>query len=205
MVKECRAGSSISFLIIASTGNMEFISSIGKFHESSENYKISDTLETIRQRGHKTVYLALIPGLWQESVETEGISAAATGIGLEVRDLFLQEERDAYTEGKAFLNKSENLDPNLKVKVKLLEMVDATIYSYMKGIWRDYSSVNSELTDSVFRAKHLLMSAVVPSFEANVWTSLHERMKEKLLSSELLDLAVIVNVESRYWFVDNMF
>ena len=183
---------------------MNFYSSIGKFHESTGKYEIPDMVSVIKEDGHDNVYISVMPGLWEEHDSTDEIRKQATAAGLESIDLFLPAEMDKYLNEKSFLLKSENSDPDLKVKIKLLEMVDATIYSYMKGFWKDPSSVNSELTDSVFRAKHLLMSAVVPSFELGVWKMWHNKMKEKLLKIEDNNIAVIVNVESRYWFMDNL-
>ncbi len=183
---------------------MEFFSTIGKFHESTENYTLEDLASAIQEKSFREVYSAVLPGIWESAIRTDEIKRRITGSGMGFHDLLSESEMEDYGNAKAALFEAENRDPDLKVKVKLLEIVDATIYSYMKGFWKDSQSVNSELTDGVFRAKHLLMSAVVTPFEISVWKEWHSRLKDRILSLDDKKIAVIVNVESRYWFVDNL-
>ena len=44
------------------------------------------------------------------------------------------------------------------VRKNIVDMIYSTIYAYLEGYWKDQETVNSEVTDALFRARRLLVS-----------------------------------------------
>lgn len=95
--------------------------------------------------------------------------------------------------------------PELSVKKNMLDLIDDTIYNYLASYWKDYDTVNSEVTDSLFRAKHKLSASVFYDLERNYWESLNSSIWNAIRQKQTGEKAAIIcNVERRYWFLDQM-
>lgn len=91
------------------------------------------------------------------------------------------------------------------VKKNILEMIETTINSYLEGYWKDFETVNSEVTDSLYRSKHKIISTMFWEMELATWNSMMEDLISRVekLAPGPRDV-ILVDVEKRYWFVDKL-
>ncbi len=95
--------------------------------------------------------------------------------------------------------------PELSVKKNMLDLIDDTIYNYLANYWRDFDTVNSEVTDTLFRAKHKLASTIFYEVEKEYWDAQNRRILEKLSEEKPGTRSLIITpVERRYWFMDHL-
>ncbi len=93
--------------------------------------------------------------------------------------------------------------PELSVKKNMLDLIDDTIYNYLANYWKDFDTVNSEVTDTLFRAKHKLASTIFYEVERDYWDAQNKRILEHLYEHKLgANSLVVSSVERRYWFMD---
>ncbi len=103
-----------------------------------------------------------------------------------------------------FFKKSINT-PEAAVKKNMIDLIDDTIYSYLSNYWRDWDTVNSEVTDSLFRAKHKLVESVFYELEHGFWHAQNKLIIDRILSGQPTGKSIIVSsVERRYWLVDRI-
>lgn len=100
----------------------------------------------------------------------------------------------------------ENLGtPELSIKKNMLDLIDNTIANYLAQYWKGPETVNSEVTDSLYRAKHKLFSSVFYDLEAEYWEERNQEILDKIKSDSPTDKSLIItSVESRYWFKDHL-
>ncbi|WP_075057421.1 hypothetical protein [Thermogymnomonas acidicola] len=92
-----------------------------------------------------------------------------------------------------------------RVKRNMLLMVSDTVESYLRSYWKDLRSLNSEVTDSMYRAKHRLFSSVVWDLERSCWEHVNEVALDRVRSFGYTERTLmVVDPELSYWFQDHM-
>ena len=95
--------------------------------------------------------------------------------------------------------------PEAAVKKNMIELIDDTIYSYLSNYWRDWDTVNSEVTDSLFRAKHKLVESVFYELEQGFWHAQNKLIMDRIMGGQPTGNSIIISsVERRYWLVDRI-
>jgi len=91
------------------------------------------------------------------------------------------------------------------VRKNIVDMIYSTIYAYLEGYWKDRETVNSEVTDALFRARRLLVSQIEGVEGDKKWESTHEKILHNIRRMKLGPTPVlVVPVESAFWFKDNL-
>lgn len=91
------------------------------------------------------------------------------------------------------------------VRKNIVDMIYSTIYAYLEGYWKDYDTVNSEITDALFRARRLFVSQSGGNQEDAKWEEHHQKILSNINRMSLGDNPVlVVPVESAFWFKDNL-
>ncbi len=91
------------------------------------------------------------------------------------------------------------------VKKNIMEMIGTTIQSYLEGYWKDSETVNSEVTDSLFRAKHKLISTMFWEMERDTWNAMMEEITTRVQELHPGEGdTIIVDVERKYWLHDKL-
>ncbi len=123
------------------------------------------------------------------------------GIRIEHLDVDLS---SFYEEKQSFLDRAMN-SADLSVKVKLVEVIEESINSYLETFWEYPEKVNSDLTDSIFKAKHALISDLIYEYEKISWmgpnNAIIDRIKKYYPEN---DLAVLVDPERRYYIREKL-
>ncbi len=165
---------------------MIVVSTIGKMHESIPGYNYDELVRYIKTFNINNVlvsYLSREPEKYDDFMEIFYIKQA----GFNVK--FIGEE--------AYHPVTIIKDPESLVRSNLIDMINTMVYSYLKGYWKDATTVNSEFTDKIFNAKHKFIMSVDPDIELKYWVPVHKKIKEK---AEREGGILLSDVESAYFY-----
>ncbi len=102
-------------------------------------------------------------------------------------------------------NRSISDDASLIAKKKMLDMFTATIYSYLQGTWKDFESLNSPDTHTIFKARYLLISSVLPDYVSKYYFPLLHQVKDRINEyNPGPDDVVVADVEWSFWYRENV-
>jgi len=120
---------------------------------------------------------------------------------IEMRFIDVSDHYSKLNQSKKEMEKS----PEGLVKLNIIDMIDSSINKYLNSYWKDPEGVNSELTDSVFKAKHTLISEFFYDLEKLLWIEPNKQILELLKREENEDnLLAIVDPERKYWLVSKL-
>lgn len=184
---------------------MEVFSSVFSLGVTIRGYNEDVLKELLREQHPEAIYITeLTEEEFNGSNElcksyqalTEGLGSMLVPVGVDTSEL--ETFREKYIR--------ENLStPELSIKRNMLELIDDTIYNYLTQYWKGPETVNSEVTDSLFRAKHKLFSSVFYDLEMETWEKQNEKILEAIKGASPTEKSVILSpVESRYWFKDHL-
>ncbi|MHB8358207.1 MAG: hypothetical protein ACYDCP_01725 [Thermoplasmataceae archaeon] len=101
--------------------------------------------------------------------------------------------------------KKNNDRVDFQVKRNVLEMIDASIISFLDGYWNSPETVNSELTDTLFKAKHRLRATIFYDLEETVWEKRNETILNNIRASNPGKNDVLLcTLEERYWLNEKL-
>lgn len=183
---------------------MEVLSSVASLGISVRGYDEEVLSELIREFKPDKIFITelseaqyknLANSTFYHSVgKLTGAAVVPSGVDIGPFEKFKEE----YTQ--ANLN-----SPELNIKKNMLELINDTIYNYLAQYWKGPDTINSEVTDSLFRAKHKLFSSVFFELENGSWDELHRAVLEKIKKGGPTNGSLILStVESRYWFKDHL-
>ncbi len=184
---------------------MEVLSSVFSLGVTIRGYNEDVLKELLREQHPETIYITeLTEKEFKRSNElsksyqalTDGLGSKLVPVGVDTTGL--EKYREEYIREKLST-------PELSIKRNMLELIDDTIYNYLAQYWKGPETVNSEVTDSLFRAKHKLFSSVFYELETETWEKQNGKILDAIKKTSPTDKSVILSpVESRYWFKDHL-
>lgn len=185
---------------------MNIISFIGESHGSVGGYSTEKLLNRIKAGNPRRVIVTMDPdfkGRNDSYREVLNTILADSGISSSIQYANADETKFQELREEYFEKQTGNADA--LVKKNIMEMIETTIKSYLEGYWKDYDSVNSEVTDSLYRAMHKLISTMFWEVERDTWNAMLEEMTNKVeeLNPGQGDV-ILVDVEKRYWLADKL-
>ena len=180
---------------------MEIVACIGKSHEKVIGYSHHDLANAIT--GLKPTDI-VFTYLSREDFE-DGRYGPEVSILL-ARPEFREKIRFAGAGNEGGITASEvKTNAEAVVRKNIVDMIYSTIYAYLEGYWKDQETVNSEVTDALFRARRLLVSQIEGVEGDKKWESAHEKILSNIGRMKLGSNPVLVApVESAFWFKDNL-
>ncbi len=180
---------------------MEIVACIGKSHEKVIGYSRHDLANAIT--GLKPTDI-VFTYLSREDFE-DGRYGPEVSILL-ARPEFREKIRFAGAGNDGGITASEEkTNAEAVVRKNIVDMIYSTIYAYLEGYWKDQETVNSEVTDALFRARRLLVSQIEGVEGDKKWESAHEKILSNIGRMKLGSNPVLVApVESAFWFKDNL-
>lgn len=184
---------------------MEVISSVFSLGVSVRGYNEGVLAELLREQHPDTVYLTeIMPDDFNPKNEQYQMYDSINKV---VQTKFLPVGIDVsiYEKFKQEYIKENLSTPELSIKKNMLDLIENTISNYLSQYWKGPETINSEVTDSLFRAKHKLFASVFYDLEAEVWEKRNEEILRMIKNSKPTDDSVIISsVEGRYWFKDHL-
>lgn len=185
---------------------LKFVSTIGESHSKIEGYGYEAFIRYIRSLSPSNVIISYVSA---EDAKKGNFGKEVKSI-LEDKELcdrlvFAGVDDTPYESFKEQYFKDRISSAEVLVKKNVLEIIDSTIYSYLESYWKNADTVNSEMTDSLFRAKHKLIASMFWDMEKYTWEEKHKEIFRNILSYSSVNGSIIVtDAESRYWYLDSI-
>lgn len=185
---------------------MNIISFIGSSHEKVSEYSVDKLIRAIKSHKPVRVIATIDPdSKGRKESYRKAINAILSDpeisslvVRANVDESKFQNMRDDF-----FEKNTGNADA--LVKKNIMEMIETTINSYLEGYWKDFESVNSEVTDSLYRAMHKLISTMFWEVERETWNAMLDEITANVKKLEPgPDDVILVDVEKKYWLEDNL-
>ncbi|WP_337860007.1 hypothetical protein [Ferroplasma sp.] len=87
-------------------------------------------------------------------------------------------------------------------KKNIVDIIETVINSYLKGYWKDPETVNSEVTDSIFRVNNKFIQSVEPDYIEKYWLPLHTEIYNYIIEDKKDYDAIISDVENTFFYKD---
>lgn len=184
---------------------MEVISSVSSLGVSVRGYDDGVLAELLREQHPDKIFLAEVaPEAFEKThPDFESYKSINEIVKSQLMPVGIDMER--YDNFKNSFIQENLKTPELAIKKNMLDLIDNTILNYLAQYWKGPETINSEVTDSLFRAKHKLFSSVFYDLEAEFWEKRNKKILDNIKKEGATNSSVIISsVESRYWFKDHL-
>ncbi len=177
---------------------MQVLASSSSLRTDVNGYNASAIVERFRQTAPDIIFLT-------EKEDVAGELGATIRKNLKVKVMDCSQDSEQFLKFWDDFFRRSISTPEAAVKKNMIELIDDTVYSYLSNYWKDWDTVNSEVTDSLFRAKHKLVESVFYDLEQGFWHAQNKLIADKISSGHPTEKSVIISgVERRYWLVDRI-
>ncbi|MGC8505394.1 MAG: hypothetical protein ACP5NK_01615 [Thermoplasmata archaeon] len=168
--------------------------------KGERNFPVSDFIKYIGNIKFDRGYIITTePEKTSRTEEIGSIVDSYPSIG--VHRVEISEYSSRLNNSKAEMEKS----PEGLVKLNIIDMIDSSITKYLSSYWKNPEGVNSELTDSVFKAKHTLVSEFFYDLEKLLWIEPNKQILDFLNRQGTgYNVLAIVDPERKYWLVSKL-
>ena len=91
-------------------------------------------------------------------------------------------------------------DPDFVTRKNILEMMDTTIWAYLRSYWTSPEKVNSDVSDSIFSARRLMISSFVPEIDDKIWIPsinlVTDRIKKQ---ADYRSAIILVDIQNKFY------
>lgn len=187
-------------------GKVKFVSTIGESHTKIEGYSYEAFVNHVRSFSPSNVIVSYISAEeHKQGKYGKEIEVLLEDQELSDRVVFAGVDNNPYESFREQYFKDRSSSAEVLVKRNVLELIDSTVYSYLENYWKNADTVNSEITDSLFRAKHKIIASMFWDMEKYTWEERHKEILGNIRNCSTQNGSVIVtDVESRYWFLDHV-
>lgn len=184
---------------------MQVLSSISSLGVTVRGYDDAVLAELLREEKPDKIFLTEIAEHDFEQNNTNLVTYERVRAVVDAEIIAVGVDMDRFnTFRDNFLRENVNT-PELSIKKNMLDLIDNTITNYLAQYWKGHETINSEVTDSLFRAKHKLFSSVFYGLEAEFWENRNREVLDNIKKRGVTKNSVIISsVESRFWFKDHM-
>jgi hypothetical protein len=179
--------------------SMKIISTLGKMHEHTVGYEYEAFIEYINRLKVKN---ALIAYTSRENFEENEnsyneIKFLKKSFNIDFPDIDFEKYRKLSEKYSFETHNAEEI-----TKKNIIDIIETVINSYLAGYWKDPETVNSEVTDSIFRVKNKFILSVNPEYIEKYWMPLHKEIFDYIENYKNNYDAVISDVESTFYYKD---
>jgi hypothetical protein len=183
---------------------LHFVSTIGESHPRIKGYDYAIFVDYVKSFSPDNIIVSYLPS--RESLKENGeIRALLDDRSICDKVVFAGVDRKPYDSFKEQYFKDRSASAEVLVKRNVLDIIDTTVFSYLENYWKNPETVNSDITDSLFRAKHKLIASMFWEMEKYTWEQRHQEILKNILTHSTHDESVVISdVESRYWYLDQL-
>lgn len=176
---------------------MIIISTLGKMHENTIGYGYEDFVRYLKELKVEKI---IITYTTQQNYKIKKDEYKEIGFLEDSFEVFFP--KIDYAKYNNLLTKySLEIDNAEEVtKKNIVDIIETVITSYLKGFWKSPETVNSEVTDSIFRIENKFIQSVNPQFIENYWLPLHLDVYNYIKNSKNNYNAIISDVESTFFY-----
>ncbi|MEM0156964.1 MAG: hypothetical protein QXN26_02730 [Thermoplasmataceae archaeon] len=177
---------------------MQVLASSSSLRTDVNGYNVSAIVERLKQIAPDIIFLT-------EKDDMAGELGAMIRNHLKVKVIDCSQDPAQFLKFRDDFFRKSITTPEAAVKKNMIELIDDTVYSYLSNYWKDWDTVNSEVTDSLFRAKHKLVESVFYELEQGFWHAQNRIIADMITAGHPTERSIIISgVERRYWLVDRI-
>ncbi|MEM0139484.1 MAG: hypothetical protein QXZ44_02590 [Ferroplasma sp.] len=179
---------------------MNVVSTLGKMHEDVIGYGYEDFINYVTTFSFNSIFIAYVsediynkdPDNYKElQLLDKKYELLFPAIDFKGYDKLLGE------------NKLKVSTPEDVTKKNISDIIETVIYSYLRGYWKDCKTVNSSITDSIYRIRNQFLMQINPNYISNYWEPLHNSIFDciKKIDNNAL---IISKVEDSFFYRDKI-
>ena len=176
---------------------MLIISTIGKLHENTVGYSYEDFIKYIVEMNCKNLIITYTSekNFMNNPERFKEIQVLTKKFTVHFPSINYQKYNALHDKFKFKTENAEDI-----TKKNITDIIDTVIDSYLTGYWKNPETVNSEITDSIFKVKNKFLESVNYDYVEKYWVPLHEEIYNYVESKKDEYDAVITDVESAFFY-----
>jgi hypothetical protein len=176
---------------------MIIISTIGKLHEKTVGYSYDDFMRYIVENNARNLIVTYTSE--ENFIENREnyieIQKLMEKFSVHFPDI---DHEKYYALSEKYSIKAQNAEEITKKNIT--DIIETVIDSYLTGYWNSPETVNSEITDSIFKVKNKFMESVNHDYIEKYWYPLHMEIYQYIEMEKNDFDAVISDVESAFFY-----
>lgn len=178
---------------------MIIISTLRKMHETTIGYGYEEFIEYVKGLNVKNILITYTSRKNFEDKKNE--YKEITMLKQFFNTGFPDVNYERYVElAEGLLAETHNAEE--VTKKNILDIIETVINSYLKGYWKGPDTVNSEVTDSIYRVNNKFIQSVNPEYIEKYWLPLHDEIYNYIIEHKKNYDAIISDVESTFFYKD---
>jgi len=177
--------------------SMIIISTLGKMHENTIGYNYEDFVRYLKElKVEKTIITYTNKQNYKiKHNEYKEIEFLEDSFEVFFPEIDYEKYNNLLTKYSLETHNAEEV-----TKKNIVDIIETVITSYLKGFWKSPETVNSEVTDNIFRIENKFIQSVNPQFIENYWLPLHRDVYNYIENSKNNYDAIISDVESTFFY-----
>jgi hypothetical protein len=178
---------------------MRFIATIGKHHKDIEKYSEEVFVDYVNSFPEQNAIVASYSSddVFKHGLGTEIMALSRSG---KKNLLFCGPEISVLNMTYEDILQNRRDDPDFVTRKNILEMMDTTIWAYLSAYWTSPQKVNSDISDSIFSARRLMISSFVPEVDDKIWVpSIHLITENIRKQDDYRNSIILVDVQYKFY------
>ena len=178
---------------------MRYIATIGKHHKDIEKYSEGVFVEYVNSfpEEHAIVASYSNDDVFKHGLGSEILALSKSG---RKRITFCGPDMTALNQDYDDILQQRKEDPDFVTRKNILEMMDTTIWAYLRSYWTSPEKVNSDVSDSIFSARRLMISSFVPEIDDKIWIPsinlVTDRIKKQ---ADYRSAIILVDIQNKFY------
>ncbi|AGO61442.1 hypothetical protein [Ferroplasma acidarmanus] len=176
---------------------MIIISTLGKMHENTIGYGYEDLITYLGELKVKNLIITYTSrhNYNMKQDEFREIKLLENSFNVFFPEIDYDKYNELLTRYSLETHNAEEV-----TKKNIVDIIETVINSYLKGYWKSPETVNSEVTDSIYRVKNKFIQSVNPEYIEKYWLPLHMDVYNYIETNKNKYDAVISDVESAFFY-----
>ena len=176
---------------------MIIISTIGKLHEKTVGYSYREFIRYVKENNSNSLIITYTSEKnYHENIEKyREIELLEENFNVNFPDIDYQK----YTVlCERYTFKADNAEDITKKNIT--DIIETVIDSYLTGYWKNPETVNSEITDSIFKVKNKFLESINHDYIEKYWIPLHTEVYNYIEERNNSFDTVITDIQSAFFY-----
>lgn len=175
---------------------MNVVSTLGSLHNEVSGYSYGDFIDYVSQFSFKNIIIVYTDK--KNYIENKEKFVEIEKLEKKFNIEFPEIDFEHYKElSQKYWFKSKT--PEEITKKNINDIIDTVTGSYLRGYWKDAVTVNSEITDSLYKMKIQFMASINPDYVSEYWTPLREKIFNFIDKKYSGDL-IVARVDEAFYY-----
>ena len=178
---------------------MRFIATIGKHHKDIGKYSEEVFVDYVNSFPELNAIVASYSrdDVFKHGLGTEILALSKSG---KKNLTFCGPDMTAMNKSYEDILQQRKEDPDFVTRKNILEMMDTTIWAYLSAYWTSPEKVNSDVSDSIFSARRLMISSFIPEVDDKIWAPSIKHITENIKKQkDYRNSIILVDVQNKFY------